>query len=406
MGIYKQLAQFTAYMELDLTLDIESIYKQHFDDLTLDDLVVSPIEGGQTAADRALREFKVAGYAQNRSQVYPESTRGASVLSPYIRHNLLPLQRVWNAVGGPSKDVSKFQDELLWQEYARHLYARLGKDLFENFRFSVPWKSEGYGWRREMLCVDTVVNELETKGWLVNQTRMWLASEWTVLNGEGWLSGQEIFYQHLLDGSRAANLAGWQWTVGSGTGRPYGYSRWQVNKRAPGLCSKCPLNKSCPIENFPEEAQLERLEKHPLTEHDPNPSLTQGPKDVVTREQPEAVFLTIESMGDADPALQAHPELPVVFVFNKPALEKLQLSSKRIVFYLQTLKDLAQRRDLKVFLDDPKEVIRTKNFAVTWAPVPSFQNIQADFAELHPWPWLRKPHSGSIRSFSAWRQNV
>ncbi len=393
-------------MRINLDESVEDLFEKHFSELTLDELVISPIKGGQTAADQALSDFKVAGYAQNRSQVYPESTRGASVLSPYIRHNLLPLERVWNAVGGPAKDVSKFQDELLWQEYARHLYARLGKDLFENFRFSVPWKSEGYGWRREMLCVDTVVNELETKGWLVNQTRMWLASEWTVLNGEGWLSGQEVFYQHLLDGSRAANLAGWQWTVGSGTGRPYGYSRWQVNKRAPGLCSKCPLNKNCPIENFPEEAQLERLDKHPLTEHDPNPSLTHGPKDVVTREQPEAVFLTIESLGDADPAMQAHPDLPVVFVFNKPALEKLRLSSKRIVFYLETLKDLAQRRDLHVFIDDPREIIRAKKYAVTWAPVPSFQKIQADFAQLHPWPWLRKPHSGSIRSFSAWRQKV
>jgi deoxyribodipyrimidine photo-lyase len=191
--------------------------------------------------------------------------------------------------------------------------------------------------------------------------------------------------------------------VGSGTGRPYGFSRWQVNKRAPGLCSKCPLNKNCPVENFPEEAQLPRLDKHPLTETDPNPDLTAGPQSVIQREKPEAVYLTIESLGDADNALTAHPDLPVVFVFNKPALEKLQLSSKRIVFYLQTLKDLASRRELTVYLDDPKKIINESRFAVTWAPVPSFQKLQADFAELHPWPWLRKPHAGSIRSFSAWR---
>ena len=393
-------------MQIDLNQDLEEIYNQHFAGLTMDELTISPIEGGQSAADRALAEFNVTGYAQNRSQVLPESTRGASVLSPYIRHNLLPLERVWKSVGGPHKDVSKFQDELLWQEYARHLYARLGTDLFENFRFDVPWKTEGYGWRREMLCIDTVVSELEEKGWLVNQSRMWLASEWTVHSGMGWLHGQEEFYRHLLDGSRAANLAGWQWTVGSGTGRPYGFSRWQVNKRSPGLCSKCPLNKNCPVENFPEEAQLTRLDKHPLTESDPNPALTAGPQTVVQRKKPEAVFLTIESLGDADRALATHPELPVVFVFNKPALEKLQLSSKRIVFYLQTLKDLAKRRALSVYLQDPQEIIKSGSYAVTWAPVPSFQDIQADFAELHPWPWLRKPHAGSIRSFSAWRAKL
>ncbi len=393
-------------MQLNLNDEPEQIFDDYFQDLTIDDFQVSDIKGGQTAADMALSAYSVNGYAQNRSQVLPESTRGASVLSPYIRHNLLPLDRVWKEVGGPYKDVSKFQDELLWQEYARHLYARVGEDLFQNFRFEVPWDTEGYGWRREMLCIDTVVDELETRGWLVNQSRMWLASEWTVHNQKGWLHGQEEFYKHLLDGSRAANLAGWQWTVGSGTGRPYGFSRWQVNKRAPGLCSKCPLNKNCPVENFPEEQQLDRLQKHPLIESDPNPSVTAGPSEVVSRQQPEAVFLTIDSLGDADRALTAHPDLPVVFVFNGPALNKLQLSSKRINFYLETIKDLATRRVLEVYLDDPKEIIRQRKFAVTWASVPSFKKYESDFAELHPWPWLRKPHAGSVRSFSAWRAKL
>jgi deoxyribodipyrimidine photo-lyase len=393
-------------VQIDLEKPIEQIFDDHFKDLAIDTFHTSEIKGGQTAADKALSEFSVGGYAQNRSQVLPESTRGASVLSPYIRHNLLPLQRVWKEVGGPFRDISKFQDELLWQEYSRHLYARVGADLFKNFRFEVPWKTEGYGWRREMLCIDTVVNELETRGWLVNQSRMWLASEWTVHNQKGWLHGQEEFYRHLLDGSRAANLAGWQWTVGSGTGRPYGFSRWQVNKRAPGLCSKCPLNKNCPVEQFPEERQLERLDKHPLIESDPNPNHTAGPSEVVSRRKPEAVFLTIESLGDADRALTAHPGLPVVFVFHKPALEKLKLSSKRINFYLETLKDLSNRREIEVYLEDPKEVIGQRAFSVTWAPVPSFKKYESDFAELHPWPWLRKPHAGSVRSFSAWRAKL
>lgn len=393
-------------MRINLNHELEQIFDECFKGLTEDKFKLSDIRGGQTAADGALNNFSVNGYAQNRSQVLPESTRGASVLSPYIRHNLLPLERVWKEVGGPYKDVSKFQDELLWQEYARHLYARVGSDLFQNFRFDVPWDIEGYGWRREMLCIDTVVNELETKGWLVNQSRMWLASEWTVHNQKGWLHGQEEFYKHLLDGSRAANLAGWQWTVGSGTGRPYGFSRWQVNKRAPGLCAKCPLNKNCPVEHFPEEKQLDRLEKHPLIESDPNPTITAGPNRVISNNQPEAVYLTIESMGDADPALSANPDLPVVFVFNKPALEKLQLSSKRINFYLETLKDLSTRRDLEVYLDDPRALIGERKFAVTWAPVPSFKKYESGFAELHPWSWLRKPHAGSVRSFSAWRSKL
>jgi deoxyribodipyrimidine photo-lyase len=107
-------------------------------------------------------------------------------------------------------------------------------------------------------------------------------------------------------------------------------------------------------------------------------------------------------MGDADPALVAHPELPVVFVFNEEALQKLQLSSKRIFFYLETLQDLAQRREVIVYMGDPYQFASENAVAVTYAPVPSFANFE-EVAELHPFLWLRKPHAKSVRSFSAWR---
>jgi deoxyribodipyrimidine photo-lyase len=115
--------------------------------------------------------------------------------------------------------------------------------------------------------------------------------------------------------------------------------------------------------------------------------------------------LTIDSLGDADPALVANPTLPVVFVFNQAALAKLQLSAKRLHFYLETLQDISQRRNLKVYLGDPYQFARETKVAVTYAPVPSFAKFDS-IAELHPYPWLRAPHSGNIQSFSAWAKNV
>jgi deoxyribodipyrimidine photo-lyase len=77
--------------------------------------------GGQAAADAALAAFDVTGYASRRNEVLPASRRGASRLSPYIRHGLLSLPEVWDHVAdGPRRDVEKFRDELLWQEFARH----------------------------------------------------------------------------------------------------------------------------------------------------------------------------------------------------------------------------------------------------------------------------------------------
>lgn len=365
----------------------------------------SHIKGGQTAANEALQNLDITRYASDRSEVLPLNRRGATVLSPYIRHNLLTLKQVGAAVqDAPFKDREKFQDELMWQEYARHLYARIGTKFFENLRLEQVRDLDGDGWNRDMHCIDQVVKELETDGWLVNQTRMWLASHWTVRNGKGWLHGQERMYQNLLDGSRAANLLGWQWTVGS-AGKPYGFARWQVEKRAPGLCMKCPLKKACPIQEFPEEKTLPQLERLSLLDHDPDLARTTGPKTVVRNTAPNEVLLTIDSMGDADPALAAHPDLPVVFVFNRDALAKLQLSSKRIHFYLETLQDLATRRNLTVYLGNPYDYARENPVAVTFAPVPSFQKF-SDVAELHPYPWLRAPHDRNIQSFTAWRQKL
>lgn len=385
--------------------DVLVIIERDFQGLYSGVLGVSSINGGQTAANEALANLDITRYANSRNQVLPQSSRGATMLSPYIRHNILTLQQVSDAVGtAPYQDKEKFRGELLWQEYNRHLYARVGVRLFENLRFEADAMSPGDGWNRDMLCIDEVLNELETDGWLVNQTRMWLASHWTVRNKVGWVSGQERMFKELLDGSRAANLLGWQWTVGAGTGKPYGFAKWQVDKHAPGLCSRCSLKSSCPIAEFPEEMTLSHSASYERLETDPDLAATRGPVMPELNRSAEYVLLTIDSLGDADPAMNAHPELPVVFVFNEPALRKLQLSSRRIAFYLQTLQDLSARRDVRVFLGDPYEFAKDHPVAVTFAPVPSFQKFK-NLAEVYPYPWFRMPHGGSVKSFSSWRKS-
>jgi len=374
--------------------------------------------GGQTAADAALALHDVTGYAGRRSEVLPVERRGASGLSPYIRHGLLPLPRVWESVAdGPARDRTKFRDELLWQEYARHLYARVGPGTREPLRYvppgivGAPWEDP---WPREMACMDLVVGELERDGWLVNQTRMWMSSQWTVRAGWDWRAGEDRFFTHLLDGSRAANRLGWQWTIGAGTGKPYGFSRWQVEKRAKGLCDGCALRHACPIQDWPDgdPSRARRPDPSPLLKADPGADATGGPRpdgglfDDAARAQAELVWLTAESLGDDDPALAAHPDAPAVFVFDRALLEGWQLSGKRLVFLAQTLADLAERRDVELWLGDPVEVLRGRAVAVTFTPVPGWRRRAAAIepVAVHPWPWLVRPHGGPAGSFSAWRR--
>ena len=378
---------------------------EHLGHLSSDLPIASGIPGGQAAADAALAALDLAGYARNRSQVLPHHTRGASVLSPYIRHGLLTLPQVWAAAAdAPAADRTKYRDELLWQEYARHLYARLGADLGESLRTEPPLFGSGDHdlpdhdpWDREMACMSVTMTELETDGWLVNQTRMWLASQWSVRGGRDWRDGEDRFFQHLLDGSRAANRLGWQWTTGAGSGKPYGFARSQVEKRAPGLCHTCALKKACPIQAWPEpEVGPKVYEPENLT----GGVTDSGPHRAELTGNPEFVWLTAESLGSADPALLAHPGLPRVFVFDAPLLDRLQLSGKRLVFLAQTLAEL----DCEVLLGDPVDELAGRALAVTCAPGPGFRQRSGklDVAALHPWPWLRRPTAGSLRSYSAW----
>jgi deoxyribodipyrimidine photo-lyase len=363
--------------------------------------------GGQQAADRALASFDVAGYAAQRNEVLPSQARGASGLSPWIRHGMLTLPHVWRSVAsGPSRDVRKFRDELLWQEYARHRYARLGRSTWSD-SIAVDPDERAAGWGAGMACLDFVQDELERTGWLVNQTRMWAASHWAVRRGLPWEQGETEMYRQLLDGSRAANGLGWQWTAGVATGKPYGFSRMQVERRAPELCGRCPLRDACPISDWPDPENPTRLASPAMTT-DPSPEATGGPQSVDRAGTPDAVWLTAESMGDDDPALAASFDLPAIFIFDLPLLGQLKLAAKRLVFLAESIADLAERRHVEVRVGDPVAELAGMRLAVTFTPVPGWkrraQNI--DIAALHPWPWLVRPHAGSVASFSAWRRKA
>ena len=375
----------------------------------------STIPGGQTAADAALAAFSGRGYAARRNEVWPPGARGASRLSPYIRHGLITLPRAWDHVASaPAKDAEKFRDELLWQEYARHLYARLGQATGRSLRFQVEEWSDppnAVGWPEGMACIDLVVGELYRDGWLPNQSRMWLASQWTVREGLGWRDGEDDFFRHLLDGSRAANRVGWQWTVGALTGKQYGFSRWQVEKRAPGVCDGCVLRTRCPIQQWPREADLTpRAYADPRLRRDPDLATTAGiaAQAAATGDEPEAVWLTAESLGDDDPALRAYSDIPAVFVWDRPLLQRLRVAPTRLVFLAQCLSDLATRRDLHIGVGDPAEVLRGMRLAATFAPVPGWRRRSEalSLARVEPWPWLVPPHDGPVTSFTAWRRRA
>ena len=359
--------------------------------------------GGQRSADAALATLDITGYAKRRSLVHPPRSRAATVLSPYIRHGLITLQEVIAAAAdAPAADHRKFVDELWWQEYARHLYARVGTTNQRPLRRhptvgSPPWSLPIDD---RMVCLSTVRDELERTGWLVNQTRMWLASHWSVRAGHDWRQGEEWMYRHLLDGSRAANRYGWQWSVGSMTSKPYGFSRWQVERRAPHWCATCPLATACPIEEWPDAAAGEPVDDTLLR----SGADLAGPAEPLITGTPDEVWLTAESLGARDHALAAWPDTTAVFVFDEPLLAQLRLSAKRFVFITETLAELAEERTVRILLGDPVHDLQGVALAATFAPVPGYQQRAAklDIVATYPYSWLARPDGGDVRSHSTW----
>ena len=394
--------------------DVAGWVASHLGDLTRegpDGVRSGALRGGQLAADTALAGLDVRGYARSRSTVLPVSRQGATRMSPYLRHGLLSLPEVWDAVSdAPDADRAKYRDELLWQEFARHLYARVGGQLGTALRSEQPRGARTKGgarqwdepWPQDMSCMEHVVGSLERDGWLVNQTRMWLASQWAVRAGADWRAGEDEMFAHLLDGSRAANRLGWQWTVGTGSGKAYGFSRWQVEKRAPALCRACPLADACPIEQWPESSVGPPVDGPDLGKA-PVPG---GPVSVESAGAGERVWLTAESLGAADPALAADPSRPATFVFDEPLLRRLKLSGKRLIFLAETLGELAASRPVEIRRGDVAAELGGVPLATTHAPVPGWARLRArlDVPEVHPWPWLVRPRPASVSSFSSWRR--
>jgi deoxyribodipyrimidine photo-lyase len=63
---------------------------------------------------------------------------------------------------------------------------------------------------------------------------------------------------------------------------------------------------------------------------------------------------------------------------------------------------------LEIHRGDPRDVLAGRAVAVTFAPVPGFERRAQRIspAAIHPYPWLTRPGSGPLTSFTAWRKGA
>jgi deoxyribodipyrimidine photo-lyase len=257
---------------------------------------LSPRRGGRREAERLLAGIDPLAYGQNRNHLAGAVTG----LSPYIRHGVMGLAEVRDAVlarvsprtGPPEPEAAagesipaeplavarepgggrhlgaaasagrpghgahrhpgeKLIQQLAWRDYWQRLWGQWGEGVHQDREpLKTGWPAEAYATslpadlanaRTGLACIDAFVAELVSTGWLHNHARLWLASyvvHWRRLR---WQVGARWFHAHLLDADGASNSLSWQWVASSFGSKPYIFNRANLERFAgPAFCAACP----------------------------------------------------------------------------------------------------------------------------------------------------------------------
>lgn len=184
---------------------------------------------GEKGAHRRLDDFirnRLDRYAAHRDEPAAEAS---SRLSPHLKFGELSPYQVWHAVQAAEVAPSirdKFLTELGWREFDYDLLeARPDLDSvnvhreFDAFPWADPDPAALLAWqqgRTGIPLVDAGMRQLWTTGWMHNRVRMVVASFLIKNLRIDWRTGEQWFWDTLVDGDPANNPAQWQWVAGSG----------------------------------------------------------------------------------------------------------------------------------------------------------------------------------------------
>lgn len=189
-------------------------------------------EPGEAGAAKRLESFlasQVDGYADNRNL---PAVEGTSRLSPHLHFGELSVRQLWAATQRHKDEhprfadqIEKYQTEMGWRDFSYHLleaFPEIPEKPFKDFFGAFPWQpDEGKlrAWQRGQTgypIVDAGMRELWQTGYMHNRVRMVVASFLCKHLLQHWRSGEDWFWDTLLDADLASNGCSWQWVAGSG----------------------------------------------------------------------------------------------------------------------------------------------------------------------------------------------
>jgi deoxyribodipyrimidine photo-lyase len=196
----------------------------------------SLVKGGEREATKRLEAF-IAGaadhYAPDRDRM---DLPGTSRLSADLKFGTISPRTVWTRVDADLRkrapeSTKTFLNEICWREFAHatlwdhpEIMTRPFRADYEGFPYleaAADWAAWVEG-RTGYPVVDASARQLLGEGFVHNRARMISASFLTKHLLIDYRRGEAHYMEKLVDGDWAQNMAGWQWSAGSGCdAQPY-----------------------------------------------------------------------------------------------------------------------------------------------------------------------------------------
>jgi deoxyribodipyrimidine photo-lyase len=189
---------------------------------------------GESTAHTHLKRFLATTLSEYSTDRDRPDRRGTSRLSPYLAFGNISVRQIWHTAHasvlkvpapGKQRQLAKFLAELGWREFNYQIFYHhpdLAERNFQSRFDPLRWRSDRRGleaWqhgRTGYPIVDAGMRELWTTGWMHNRVRMVAASFLIKHLLIDWRTGEQWFWDTLVDADPANNAGNWQWVAGSG----------------------------------------------------------------------------------------------------------------------------------------------------------------------------------------------
>ena len=181
----------------------------------------------------------ILSYSKNRNYDHGPSKRdNVSMLSKYITHRIISEYDIVSLALAKNSysSIEKYIQEVFWRIYWKGWLEHRPSVWEDYFKFNdtdydIERFKSAENSNTDIECFNFWMDELKSRNYLHNHTRMWFASIWIFTLKLPWQLGANLFMKYLYDGDAASNTLSWRWVAGLQTiGKHYVATSENISK--------------------------------------------------------------------------------------------------------------------------------------------------------------------------------